>query len=235
MGLPQTVDVVVVGGGIVGAASAAAIAARGRSVVLLEKEDDVAREGSSRAQGSLRVQGRHGAEFPLALEALELWKEAAAEAAGTEPGRLIVARPEASTRGALNGESLAGMEGDLVRLIAKRNCLEADVVRVGAGDSASAEVEQGSADLALGFWHRGEEGRPGLRPSETIVVDANDSGGRGAEERARLSWAAPAANESLSEAIDDEIRALRENGMISDLLEKRGLDPDQAEVPAPLR
>ena len=79
MTLPRSADVVVVGGGIVGAACAAALAARGASVVLLEKEDGPAREGSGRAQGSLRVQGRHRAEFPLAREALELWTEAAEE------------------------------------------------------------------------------------------------------------------------------------------------------------
>jgi sarcosine oxidase subunit beta len=50
-----------------------------RAWVLLDKEDGPAREGSGRAQGSLRVQGRHGAEFPLAREALELWTAAAAE------------------------------------------------------------------------------------------------------------------------------------------------------------
>ena len=79
MTMPRGVDVVVVGSGIVGAASAAALAARGASVVLLDKENAPAREGSGRAQGSLRVQGRHHAEFPLAREALELWAEAAAE------------------------------------------------------------------------------------------------------------------------------------------------------------
>lgn len=78
--LPAGADVVVVGGGITGAATAAAAAARGASVVLLEKEDGPAHEGSGRAQGSLRVQGRHAAEFPLAVEALRLWREAAEEA-----------------------------------------------------------------------------------------------------------------------------------------------------------
>lgn len=77
MGVPKTADVVVVGGGIVGTSTAAAIAARGANVVLVEKESEPAREGSGRAQGSLRVQGRHASEFPLALEALDLWKEAA--------------------------------------------------------------------------------------------------------------------------------------------------------------
>ena len=75
--LSASADVVVVGSGIVGAATAAAVAARGASVVLLEKEEGPAREGSGRAQGSLRVQGRHGGEFALAQEALKLWSDAA--------------------------------------------------------------------------------------------------------------------------------------------------------------
>ena len=77
MTFPKTADLVVVGGGIVGIATAAAAAARGAKVVVIEKEAEPAIEASGRAQGSLRVQGRHGAEFPLALESLDLWKEAA--------------------------------------------------------------------------------------------------------------------------------------------------------------
>ena len=77
--LPATADVVVIGSGITGAATAAAVAARGAAVVLVEKEDGPAREGSGRAQGSLRLQGRHPSELPLAREALRLWGRAAAE------------------------------------------------------------------------------------------------------------------------------------------------------------
>ncbi|WP_028921708.1 NAD(P)/FAD-dependent oxidoreductase [Pseudonocardia acaciae] len=79
MSLPASADVVVVGSGVTGAATAAAVAARGATVVLLDKEDGPAREASGRAQGSLRVQGRHGAELRLAEEALRLWTEAAAD------------------------------------------------------------------------------------------------------------------------------------------------------------
>jgi sarcosine oxidase, subunit beta len=79
MRLPRSAEVVVVGSGIVGAATAAAVAARGAGVVLIDKEDGPGREGSGRAQGSLRVQGRHAAELPLAQEALRLWTEAAEE------------------------------------------------------------------------------------------------------------------------------------------------------------
>jgi sarcosine oxidase subunit beta len=68
-------DVVVVGGGISGYAAAAAAAARGAKVILVEKEQQPAWEGSGRAQGSLRLQGRDAAELPLAREAIERWKE----------------------------------------------------------------------------------------------------------------------------------------------------------------
>jgi glycine/D-amino acid oxidase-like deaminating enzyme len=67
-------DVVVVGGGISGYASAAAAAGRGATVILVEKEDGPAREGSGRAQGSLRLQGREAVEFPLAREAIGRWR-----------------------------------------------------------------------------------------------------------------------------------------------------------------
>lgn len=74
---PGTADVVVVGAGIVGVCAAAELAERGAKVVLLEKESGPAREGSGRAQGSLRVQGRHGSELALAREALDRWHAAA--------------------------------------------------------------------------------------------------------------------------------------------------------------
>lgn len=73
-------DVVVVGAGIVGWAAAEAIAGRGARVILVDKEPGAAREGSGRAQGSLRVQGRHHIELAYAREALELWRAAAEEA-----------------------------------------------------------------------------------------------------------------------------------------------------------
>src|SRR3954449_4204018 len=71
----MTADVVVVGGGISGQACAASAAGRGARVVLVEKESEPATEGSGRAQGSIRLQGRHAAEFPLAQESIELWKQ----------------------------------------------------------------------------------------------------------------------------------------------------------------
>ncbi|HEV8452765.1 MAG TPA: FAD-binding oxidoreductase [Gaiellales bacterium] len=73
-------DVVVVGGGISGYACAASAARRGATVIVIEKESQPAREGSGRAQGSLRLQGRHAAEFPIAQESIELWRQLGDEA-----------------------------------------------------------------------------------------------------------------------------------------------------------
>ncbi|HEV8675455.1 MAG TPA: FAD-dependent oxidoreductase [Methylomirabilota bacterium] len=75
--VPERADLVVVGGGVCGAVCAAEAARRGAHVVLLEKEADLAQEASGRSFGSLRLQGRHPAELPLAMDALELWTEAA--------------------------------------------------------------------------------------------------------------------------------------------------------------
>lgn len=73
-------DVVVVGGGISGYATAAAVAGRGATAIVVEKEREPAFEGSGRAQGSLRLQGRAPVEFPLALEAIHRWRALQEEA-----------------------------------------------------------------------------------------------------------------------------------------------------------
>ena len=72
----EVLDLVVVGGGVCGSVCAAEAARRGGRVALLEKEAELAEEGSGRSFGSLRVQGRHPAETPLAVEAIEAWREA---------------------------------------------------------------------------------------------------------------------------------------------------------------
>ena len=97
--LPERVDLVVIGGGICGAVCAAEAARRGATVLVVEKESDLAGEGSGRSFGSLRVQGRHPAETPLAVEAIELWAEATRRT-GTafdlvQGGNLYVAESEA--------------------------------------------------------------------------------------------------------------------------------------------
>ncbi|MDR7482086.1 MAG: FAD-dependent oxidoreductase [Armatimonadota bacterium] len=75
--LPTRADLVVIGAGICGCACAVEAARRGAAVLVVEKEGTVAPEGSGRSFGSLRVHGRHPAELPLAMSALDLWARAA--------------------------------------------------------------------------------------------------------------------------------------------------------------
>jgi sarcosine oxidase, subunit beta len=75
MVIGETADVVIVGGGIVGCTTAYNLVRRGARVVLFEKED-IAQEASGRNRGNVRLQLRHRLELPIALEAIELWKQA---------------------------------------------------------------------------------------------------------------------------------------------------------------
>jgi len=76
--LPESVRVVIIGAGIVGASAAFYLARRGISVALIEK-GNVGCEQSSRNWGWCRQQNRDAREMPLAVLAMRLWDEAAAE------------------------------------------------------------------------------------------------------------------------------------------------------------
>ncbi len=69
MALP---DVIVIGGGLHGCSTAVHLARRGVKVTLLEK-DHVGRHASGVNAGGVRRLGRHLAEIPLSLAAMELW------------------------------------------------------------------------------------------------------------------------------------------------------------------
>jgi glycine/D-amino acid oxidase-like deaminating enzyme len=194
MHLPRTADVVVVGSGIIGAAAAAALAERGASVLVVDKEEGPAREGSGRAQGSLRVQGRHPSEVPLAAEAMYLWSRAAAE----DPTH----DAELSIRGNLYFCTSEGERPALLRLVAQARAagldevayLDADAIRqiVPAatgpflGAMWSPYDAQAQPDLATRlFVRRGE--RHGVRVAYgTKVTALVESGGRVAGVETRL-------------------------------------------------
>lgn len=70
-------DVLVIGGGLHGLSAALHLARRGRRVRVLEKEVAGA-HASGFSAGGVRTLGRHPAEVPLALAALDLWHGIAA-------------------------------------------------------------------------------------------------------------------------------------------------------------
>lgn len=66
-------EVAIVGGGLIGCMIAFYLHRRGRRVVVLER-GMVGGESSGVSFGSLRLQGQHEAELPLALRAQEMWE-----------------------------------------------------------------------------------------------------------------------------------------------------------------
>ncbi|MEO7057970.1 MAG: FAD-dependent oxidoreductase, partial [Caldimonas sp.] len=69
----KTADAIVIGGGLHGCSAALHLARAGLRVVVLEK-DYVARHASGVNAGGVRRLGRHFAEVPLSVAALELWQ-----------------------------------------------------------------------------------------------------------------------------------------------------------------
>jgi sarcosine oxidase, subunit beta len=70
----QRADVIVIGTGLHGSAVAFHLAKRGRRVIALDKEEG-GRHSSNVNAGGLRRLLRHPAEIPLAIEAMQIWRD----------------------------------------------------------------------------------------------------------------------------------------------------------------
>jgi glycine/D-amino acid oxidase-like deaminating enzyme len=70
----SSADVAIIGGGLVGCFAAYFLRQRGHSVVVIEKGEACA-AASGTNFGNLRLQGRHPAQFPLALRAQAIWED----------------------------------------------------------------------------------------------------------------------------------------------------------------
>ena len=91
-------DVIVIGGGLHGLSAALHLSRRGQRVLVLETER-VAAYASSASAGGVRTLGRDFAEVPIALAALEMWRDIASlvgdDCGYTEGGQVKVAETEA--------------------------------------------------------------------------------------------------------------------------------------------
>jgi sarcosine oxidase subunit beta len=91
-------DVIVIGGGLHGLSAALHLSRRGRRVLVLEAER-VAAHASSASAGGVRTLGRDFAEVPIALAALEMWRDIASlvgdDCGYTQGGQVKVAETEA--------------------------------------------------------------------------------------------------------------------------------------------
>ena len=72
LNVQQSADVVVIGGGISGTAAAYELARHGVGVTLLE-QGDLASMASGWTLAGVRQSGRHPAELPLAIAAVQRW------------------------------------------------------------------------------------------------------------------------------------------------------------------
>ena len=91
-------DVIIIGGGISGTAAAYSLAKEGVAVALLEQHD-LAAMASGWTLAGVRQSGRHPDELPLAIAAVEIWKDLGAELDAEieyrQKGNLRLARDEA--------------------------------------------------------------------------------------------------------------------------------------------
>src|ERR1043165_4445784 len=94
----MSADVIVISGGIVGCSTALHLARRGRSVILLER-DQAGIRASGVNFGGVRQHGRALAEFPLSFRSRAIWADLASligtDGEFTITGHLRLARKEA--------------------------------------------------------------------------------------------------------------------------------------------
>lgn len=70
----RTADVVICGAGVIGCAAAYYLAKKGKSVIVLDRDNSIGNGGSSRNGGGVRQSGRDPRELPLAMYGIQhLW------------------------------------------------------------------------------------------------------------------------------------------------------------------
>lgn len=121
-------DFVIVGAGVIGCATAYNLALRGHSVIVLEKDESIGNDGSSRNGGGVRQSGRDARELPLAMYAVEnIWPglsdELGADVEYVKRGNLRLGKTEHHLE-VLRGLAQTGVEHGL-----DMRMLDADDVR----------------------------------------------------------------------------------------------------------
>lgn len=115
-------DVVIIGSGVIGNAAAYYLSKAGKSVIVLEKNENIGDGGSTRNGGGVRQSGRHPAEMPLAIYgAQKLWptlsEELGVDVEYYQEGNLRLGKTEAHMnilQGLVDRGKSLGLELDLV-------------------------------------------------------------------------------------------------------------------------
>ena len=89
------------------------------------------------------------------------------------PGELTVATYDYPPLSIIEGDTMTGVEGDLLTEMAERQCLTLTVVSAGGAGAAIPSVETGRADLAAGDWYRTSARAEIVHLSEPVYLDAS--------------------------------------------------------------
>ncbi|WIB34397.1 ABC transporter substrate-binding protein [Curtobacterium sp. MCSS17_005] len=86
-------------------------------------------------------------------------------------GTLTVATYDFAPYTELKGGSVSGIEGELLKAVAKRECLSLSVLSSGGASAAIPAVQSGRADLAAGDWWRTTARAKVVSLSDPIILD----------------------------------------------------------------
>ncbi|WP_449278917.1 substrate-binding periplasmic protein [Leucobacter sp. GX24907] len=88
-----------------------------------------------------------------------------------EAGKLTVATYDYPPLMIVDGDTLTGVEGELLKEVAAMECLELSVQAAGGAGAAIPSVEGGRADLAAGDWYRTKARAEVVRLSDPVYLD----------------------------------------------------------------
>ena len=89
-----------------------------------------------------------------------------------EPGVLTVASYDYPPYTTIDGNSVTGIDGDILTEFAERNCLELNVTSAGGAGAVIPSIETGRADIGSGAWYRTSERAEIIRLTEPHTIDA---------------------------------------------------------------
>ncbi|MBI2846940.1 MAG: FAD-binding oxidoreductase [Chloroflexi bacterium] len=182
--MEKEADVVIIGGGISGCATAYNLAKRGKRVVVVEKEKDVALEASGRNSASVGLLGKHGPELPLMAVCMKMWDgldhELGCETDFVKKGRMNVAFTEEELHTLENGVHEAKEYGVEVKMLTPKEARSIVPAIEGPLIGAAFSLEDGHADpvkVTVGFANAAREHGAKLHTSCT-AIGIETSGGR---------------------------------------------------------
>ncbi|WP_449279019.1 ABC transporter substrate-binding protein [Leucobacter sp. GX24907] len=154
-----------------------------------------------------------------------------------EPGKLIVAAYDFPPLSIIEGDSMSGLEGDLLQEVADRTCLELVIDAAGGANASIPSVQTGRADLAAADWYRTTARGEIVRLSTPVYLDqsavistqgltADDLEGKRIASVVGNLW-----NDSVQKWLGDDFTVYQDDESIYSDLEAGRIDAIIASIP----